>query len=186
MNVIIVDNGTSYIDHLTKLFAHDTCVVVHIDDIRLDSIAPGTLVVLSGGRTFPVAWHDKYYAKELDLIRHYDGPILGICLGFELIAHAYNHRLTRLPRRVHTERVITINEEGRHYFSQSHVTVFESHRYALRRARYPLVALGTTRNTIEIMRHATKPILAVQFHPEKFSGEQGTVFLDELLQVLEG
>lgn len=55
VNVLIIDNCTSYLNALVKLFAKNSTSVVHIDGIALDDIAPNTLVVLSGGHALPVA-----------------------------------------------------------------------------------------------------------------------------------
>lgn len=184
MKVLIVDNGSSYLSDLTKLFSEYNLAVTHINDIDVSIIKPQTLVVLSGGHALPVVWHNKFYAKELSLIRSYTGPILGICLGFELIAHAYGNHLSFLPRRAHLKRLVTVTPAGRRYLSTPQFIAFESHRYALRHATHPLISLATTKNGVEIIRHATKNIFAVQFHPEKFYDEQGKIAFSELLGAL--
>ncbi len=184
MRVLIIDNGSSYLNNLTGLFSQHDCTVTSIEGLAKKQIEPGTLVVLSGGHTLPVLWHNKYYAKELEIITSYDGPIFGICLGFELIAHAYYNHLSLLPRRAHLKRIVTINSEGRRYFSIPQFTAFESHRFALRKSKHPIISLGTTKNGIEIIRHATKPIFAVQFHPEKLPSRQLNTIFNEILSAL--
>mgnify|MGYP000858749118 CR=1 FL=1 len=184
MKVIIIDNGSSYIRDLKRIFASDETVIIAPDDIDLEKITPGTLVVLSGGHALPVLWHDKYYVKELELIRNYPGPILGVCLGFELIAHAYGNHLSLLPRRVHAKRAIELTKEGDRYFSQNRIIAPESHRFALHSTSHPLISLGISKSGIEIIRHVTKPIFAVQFHLEKIAGDDGKAFFGELRTAL--
>ena len=48
-----------------------------------------------------VLYSDGVYNTELELIKNHRGPIVGICLGMELIAHAYDMHLHRQKRRIH-------------------------------------------------------------------------------------
>ena len=184
MKVLIVDNGSSLLDDLVQMFKSYSPEVSSIEDIDISDIAQNTLVVLSGGRRFPVLWHNRQYAKEIELLRYYEGPVFGVCLGFELIGHVYGGHLSLLPRRVHASRKITFTQEGSKYFSQKELDVYESHRFTLKRTFKPLVSLATSIDGVEAVRHQAKPILGVQFHPEKLNKSAQKDFLSDITKIV--
>jgi para-aminobenzoate synthetase len=163
LRVLLVDNGTSFLpQHPECLRGHET--VIRAYDERFDA-AGMDAVILSGGHALAVAGHDRAFAAELGLIRTLAVPLLGICLGFELIAHAFGARLEKLPAK---ERGLLAIETGDDplFRGAAPGPVFESHRWAVRSLPPELTAIARSRDGIEAFRHVARPVWGVQFHPE--------------------
>jgi GMP synthase (glutamine-hydrolysing) len=130
------------------------------------------LLVLGG----PMGANDTdkhpFLAETMDLIRKFaaqDRPVLGICLGAQVIARAFGgevHRMDRLESCFHTMQV---TPEGRRdpLFSAlgPDVTSFQNHFEAVRSLRYavPLATGGAC--PIQAFRIG-RATYATQFHPE--------------------
>lgn len=170
MKVLLVDNGTKHLDFLEKLAADGGANAVQ--KVRVHDLKPGAensadLVILSGSSYFPVIDNEDYYAEELELIKRGLKPILGICLGCELIAHAFGCKLAQMLEaenqnwiRLEPLRPDPINEILRS------AKVYESHKWAIVELGPEIEALATSKDGYEIIKHRAKPIYGLQFHPE--------------------
>ncbi|MBX4204608.1 MAG: gamma-glutamyl-gamma-aminobutyrate hydrolase family protein [Candidatus Doudnabacteria bacterium] len=156
MKTLLIDNGSKYTKKLQKLCAADKTIDWQNLDIR--QCANYDLIILSGGHLFPVVSHEKDFKDEIKLIKRLKKPIIGICLGSELIAHAYGASLVRMNRKKHGE--IKIRGKGGVF------NVYESHRWAIKKLPANLVEIARSKDGVEIFRHKTKPIVGIQFHPE--------------------
>lgn len=103
-------------------------------------------------------------------------PILGVCLGHQLLSLAAGASTYRLPygHRSQNQPVRDVTT-GRAYVTS------QNHGYAVRGESLPEGFAVWFENlndgTNEGMRHVSKPILSVQFHPEAASGPHDTEFV---------
>ncbi len=164
MKILIIDNGTSYIKKLEKLFKGHEISVVNFDSVSVKQAKQFDLIVLSGGHKYSVLNHQNKYRSELEIIKKANKPILGICLGFELIALNYDCQLKRL--RVKEKGIISIELIPDDITKDlKTIKVFENHRWVIKDPG-KLISLGSSKDGIEIIKHKTKPIYGLQFHPE--------------------
>jgi len=167
MRVILIDNGTSYINKLERLL-HNYCSEVRVysnGSIELQDIEASDLVVLSGGHMHPVLGYEHVYHREIEIIKQHEGSILGVCLGFQLIAHTFGAELKRLDSKRKGNMPIEITDVE--LVGQSNrIEVHESHKWSVPAVSSPLVPLAYSGDGVEIIKHATRPIYAMQFHPE--------------------
>lgn len=102
-----------------------------------------------------------------------DKPILGICLGHQIVALAAGATTYKLPygHRSQNQPVIDVRTKRTYITSQNH-------GYAVRSESIPAGFVESYRNlndgTNEGLAHASRPILTVQFHPEAASGPHDT------------
>ena len=113
-------------------------------------------------------------------------PILGVCLGQQCIGHVFGGNVIRAPRLMHG-KVSLIQHEGAGIFAGL-PNPFTATRYHSLIVEEPLPAeLEATAYTAEGelmgVRHRTRPIFGVQFHPESILTEYGHDLLRNFLKV---
>ncbi|MCL1971995.1 MAG: glutamine-hydrolyzing carbamoyl-phosphate synthase small subunit [Endomicrobia bacterium] len=108
-------------------------------------------------------------------------PILGICLGHQILSLAAGAKTIKLNHghRSHNQPVFSLPDKRAFMTSQNH-------RYAVERSSIPkdfrLWFENANDGSVEGIRHKTKPFLSVQFHPEASSGPNDTAWImDEFI-----
>lgn len=183
--VLIVDNGSKYITHLEQLCRPYHPVTVSLDrlvDVRLDSYS---LIILSGGHQAEVQEHPEFYQREIALVRSAAVPVLGVCLGFEIMAYAFGSRLKQLTA---SERgVVTLETmQPDPIFDRRTYTVMENHRWVVSDIGHELIPLARSIDGVEIIRHRSRPMYGFQFHPEApTAGKDGRELLTRAVAVLQ-
>ena len=117
-----------------------------------------------------------------------DIPMLGVCLGHQAIAQAFGARVVRAGAPMHG-KTSAIEHDGR--------TIFEGVRQPFTAARYNslVVAPATLPSSLHVsawteggevmgLRHRTRPLEGVQFHPESILSEDGEKLLGNWLRSL--
>ncbi|MEO8243748.1 MAG: aminodeoxychorismate/anthranilate synthase component II [bacterium] len=114
-------------------------------------------------------------------------PLLGVCLGHQTIGQAFGGRVVRCHEIVHG-KMGTIHHNGAGVFAGL-PTPFLATRYhslVVDRASLPAdleVTAWLEDGTIMGLRHRTKAIEGVQFHPESIASEHGHQLLQSFLDL---
>lgn len=166
MNILLIDNGSLHLDSLSSFLSRLSHNITLSTDISIAANNKYDFVILSGGgHHHAVKGNEKYYSKELDFLKIYKGNVLGICLGFELLAHAYGGSLHELPKK--EEAILSIEIlQPKTFGNIEKIEVYEAHRWAVNRLSSHLWGLAKSKDGYEIIRHKTKPLFGFQFHPE--------------------
>jgi anthranilate/para-aminobenzoate synthase component II len=183
MATILVDNESKYTSALQKALHTERPIVINYNDLDYKKLSKGDIVILTGGLKDPILWHKKQYYKETQLVKRHKGPIIGICLGFELIAHIYGSHLHLLNTRRKGEIGLSSTKFGKLSVPDS-VLVYESHNWSVPKLKRPLKAVAYSDDGIEIFKHSRKPIYGMQFHPEE-SSSGGMIIFNEILESLK-
>lgn len=168
MTTLLIDNTTKHLDELAHLLADyqiDTKPYYSLtenDLVRYDSF------ILSGGSSFPATsdFHDLTLEKQL--ISTTNKPVVGICFGFELIAHVFGSTLKRIETKRKGIIPLTKLHDDPIFSGLKDIQVYEAHRYVVDKLGNELIPLASSVDGIEIIRHQYHPIYGVQFHPEVF------------------
>jgi anthranilate synthase component II len=185
--ILLIDNYDSFVHNLARHFerlGQTTCVVRNdaIDADAVRDLKPAA-IVLSPGPCTP-----REAGASLDVVRQLHGelPILGVCLGHQVIAEALGGTIVRAPSPVHGQSsMIEHREEG----------LFEGLRSPMRVGRYhslvaepsaiidPLQAVAWTHDGMAMaIKHRKLPVFGVQFHPESILTEFGYELLANFLR----
>lgn len=186
MRLLIIDNGTKTIAPLQAICSkYDTKTIssVSLASLKLGDIQEFDALILSGSSSHNVAWEADYFQYETDMIRTTNKPVLGICFGFELVCYAFGCRLYELATRVAGATVVTPTNEGAKIFQGTDpIRVHEAHRWAIDEVPRELLIMATSETGIEAVKHRTKPVYGLQFHPENFKYESdGKMVFDNIL-----
>lgn len=184
MKVYIIDNLSSSIEHLEQLISETISKpeVIKYNQLNHDDIKPQDIVILSGSHEHTAVWSGDIFKNEVEIIKHHKGPLIGVCLGHQLIAHAYGSHVHKLAKRLYGLRMISPTIETDLLDGIDDAQVFESHNWSIQKVSYPLIELATSDSGIEILKHRTKPTFGVQFHPEALDAGDGRVIFERIIK----
>jgi GMP synthase-like glutamine amidotransferase len=174
MKFFIVDNGSRYLENIVLRLA-DAGHEYHIQaysPFKLLDPKDADCIILSGGMQNEVADDldngDPWYRHEFDLIRTTQLPILGICLGLQMIAVAFGGSLRKLPHLIETDtKHVHLSNDAKRYFASIIYTVHEKHQWVVDSyASTGLKMLAYSEDGVEMLYHPTRHIIGTQFHPE--------------------
>ena len=125
----------------------------------------------------------------LDLIKQApaDLPILGVCLGHQCIGQAFGGTVVRAPEPMHG-KMSDMQNQGAGIFEglPSSFSATRYHSLVVERASVPdnlEITAETDDGLIMGLKHTTRPIFGVQFHPESIASRHGYGLLANFLRI---
>lgn len=186
--ILIIDNYDSFTYNLLQLagsFDPDTRVVRN-DRISVDEIIgmyPSHLIISHG------PGHPKDAGICRELVHRIKGlvPVLGICLGHQVICEAFGAAIVPAKQPVHgKQREIHIANGSRIF--RGLPPVIKAGRYhslAVRRSDLPedlLVIAEDSEEEIMGVKHRHYEIYGLQFHPESILTPHGALIMENFLK----
>lgn len=173
MKTLLIDNNTKHLEKLKKLIPNHE-VTVTWKNIP-SNVSDFDLIILSGSRDSSVVWNHEDFKDEIYIIKNTDKPLIGICFGCELIAYSFNCPLNEL-KEMHTGiREIYFTDQT--LTTKDKALVYEHHRWEIEKLNDTFQLVASSKDCPEIIKHVTRPMYGLQFHPENITDE---TFGDEL------
>jgi para-aminobenzoate synthetase component II len=183
--ILIVDNYDSFVFNVARYF-EELGQVTKV--VRNDEVLPGDLkasaIVISPGPCTP-----QEAGASMQIVREFSErvPILGICLGHQVIGEVFGAKVTRAKRPLHGE-ASAITHEGTGLFSGIPQNFVAGRYHSLiveDVADTPLTVTAQAENG-EVMglQHKVHPTFGVQFHPESILTEHGYDIFRNFLKVV--
>ncbi|MBI4911262.1 MAG: aminodeoxychorismate/anthranilate synthase component II [Acidobacteria bacterium] len=185
MRVLILDHFDSFTWNLAHLAA--ACGATP-RVLRVDRAAPADfqdfqedLLLLSPG-----PGHPADALATLAAVRSLAGrvPILGVCLGMQILALAFGGRVGPAAEPVHG-KASDLRHDGRGLFAGLPSPLRAARYHSLEVTGLPEdfeAQAWTAEGTVMAMRHRTWPMAAVQFHPESFLTDGGAGMMANALR----
>ena len=180
--ILVIDNYDSFVYNLARYFAlagwetrvrrNDALTIQDIAAMNPQAIAmsPGPCTPAEAGICIDIV---KTFGASI--------PMLGVCLGHQCIGEAYGAKTTRAEKPVHG-KASTIMHDGEDLFAglpspmqggRYHSLIVEPGENS------PLCVTAKTSNgEIMALRHETRPVYGVQFHPESVLTPHGQKIID--------
>jgi GMP synthase-like glutamine amidotransferase len=181
MKILLVNNHTRHLSSLSKSLAgHQVEVQVYEPGLKFND-EDKDLVILSGGGGEGLEIDDiiqrgkLWYQDEMDFILSTTKPILGICMGFEVIARAHGCDIPKMDKMLEGPTDIRATGHGQKFLGSRNLRQYEAHQWRLTETPKGFEVLAESDTGIEIIKKDN--IFATQFHPEK----GGTLQLSRLL-----
>jgi para-aminobenzoate synthetase component II len=178
--VLLIDNFDSFTFNVMHGLVEAGAVVEvvrtdHLDLAGIEAFNP-SMIVISPGPGRP-----EDASLSLASIRWFGGrvPILGICLGMQVMAVAFGGRVGRAPEPVHG-KVSPVAHDGRGLFEglPSPMDVGRYHSLCVTQVPECLeVSARTAEGLVMGLRHRQYPMAGVQFHPDSFLSPFGAEML---------
>ena len=183
MKVLIIDNGSIYTKKIIKLvdMRHSYSVITYdpkqsISDYGHDAI------VLSG--SFERNVEDRlddgslYFQREIDFINTAEKPMMGICLGHQMVNVAFGGTLTQLDEKIELdEMALRLEKSAVPIFGSPEIVVHERHQWVVDTVPEQLSVMARSSHGVEMMQHDTRPVITTQFHPE-YDTSEDSIFWD--------
>jgi GMP synthase-like glutamine amidotransferase len=188
MNVLLVNNDSDTWDELQAVAKAAGYNVTPIHCSAIGAIDPRgyNLAILSGGW-----WYDdevellETYAEELMFIRTTPIPILGICIGMQLMHVSVDQAVPLMAERENGWKEIDVNVSGQMIFDfPEKIKVFKNHDRAVFETDPQFDEVASSSGHAEILLHRTRPLLGVQFHPEVGETKEAAAMLKTLVDAL--
>ncbi len=186
--ILMIDNYDSFTYNLVqylgelgadvRVFRNDQVTVEEIE-----RLGPEKLVISPGPCTPEKAGVSR------EVARHFAGriPLLGVCLGHQSVAAAFQGEIVKAPRLMHGKTSM-IHHDGKTLF-KGLPNPFQATRYhslVVRRETLPEcfeISAWTEEGEIMGIRHKQFPVEGVQFHPESILTPEGKDLLKNFLEL---
>ena len=185
--LLVIDNYDSFtynLVHYAQELGAVTKVIRNDDMSAKEALALGAKAVLiSPGPKTP---DEAGMCLELLAQAPHDLPILGICLGQQSIGQAFGGKVIRAKQIMHG-KVSEIHHDSTGLFKglESPFNATRYHSLSVERKSLPssLSANAWTEDgEIMSLRHKTRPIHGLQFHPESIASENGHALIEAFLK----
>lgn len=187
--ILIIDNYDSFtynLYQLVQILTHSEVMVVRNDKITVEEIARITpqCIILSPGPGIPedsgccVAVVQTFAAKI---------PILGVCLGHQIIATVYGGMVTRALYPLHGKgRLVRHNNSALFKNVPKEFVAARYNSLIVNQDLFPdVLAIEAYDANSEIMalRHKSYPTYGIQFHPESILTLEGVNIMRNFLEI---
>lgn len=184
-DVLIIDNYDSFVYNLAQyvgaLGANPTVVREDVIAEKPHLIGDPDAIIISPGPGRPSSSRGGITV----LNQQTEIPVLGVCLGHQLIGEFFGASVVRAQRVMHGRTsVIAHDGQGVFFGLPAALTVTRYHSLVVDPATIPgslEVTSTTTDGVIMGLRHRERPIEGVQFHPESILSDEGLQMIANFL-----
>ena len=186
MKVLVIDNYDSFVYNLVQYVGERGAeVMVRRNDAHMDELKKikADRIIISPGPGRP---EGAGISEEVVRTVGSEIPILGVCLGHQVIGHVFGATIGYAQRIMHG-KVSLIQHDSKGILTSLKNPFYATryHSLAVSDDSFPsCLQISARAEDGEIMgiRHRTLPIEGVQFHPESILTEDGKKMIENFLE----
>lgn len=187
--LVMIDNYDSFVYNLAAYFQElgQEIRVVRNDRVSVEDLAE--MKKLEGLVISPGPGRPEDGGVSQEAVRHFTGriPILGVCLGHQIIGHAFGAGVVRGSRPMHG-KVTRICHRGEGLFKglPESYPVTRYHSLIVERSTGPgqlRVDALSEDGAVMALSHREYPLYGIQFHPEAVLTEYGHELLENFIRI---
>lgn len=197
ISVLIIDHYDSFTynlyDYFAQLLVEPPTVIAKdaFDDFQRDQWGRFDGIVLSPGPGTP---HEQPPLSHQAITHNSDVPLLGVCLGHQLIALNYGANVGKAPIPIHGQDHLIMRENLQ---LQQVSPLFQDLPNAFRVVRYHslaayylpdclhVLARSEGDNVVQAIQHQHFPHYGVQFHPESIGTQHGMALIENFCRIVQ-
>ena len=192
--ILLIDNYDSFVYNIyeyVRILGSEEVVCRRNDEITLDEIRKmrPSKIILSPGPKHP---RDSGICLEIlreNLDIELDAPILGVCLGHQAIGLSFGGEISRLqtPRHGKSSKMQILKDSPLFSGLPLEFDVMRYHSLYVSEKALPneleILAKSADDGIIMALRHKTREIYGVQFHPESYFTQYGKKIIANFLNL---
>jgi len=185
--IVIIDNG-SQTAHLIGRRLHQLGIQTQYTDpheaLKTIKETQAKGIILSGGPSSVYEEGAPTVAKELFELNI---PMLGICYGWQLMSYLLGGKVELSDAEYGQETLQIAKPEAILASLPQKMHIIMSHGDTVTKLPPDFVILGSTKRVrFAAVRHTSKPLFGIQFHPEAFHTENGMTVLQNFVETICG
>jgi len=183
--MLIVDCGSSKTPQIIAAF-EEFCDTMHVGlhDLTEELANNAIGLVFSGAPLLITEIDMSAYLTQIQWLKSYEKPVLGICFGHQLIGLLYGAIGAKMREDRSWQEIEIIEESPLFHRMPDCFEMMEDHcEHISIPPEFKLMAASDACIN-ECMQHEIKPIYGVQFHPE-VSGNLGNMLLENFYFICE-
>ena len=185
--ILVIDNHDSFVFNIVQYLEELGAATLVVKN---DEIGPEFCKSFAGILISPGPGNPQSAGVSIGAVKYCDQekiPILGICLGLQVIGAAYGTKISSAPELLHG-RTSEISHNGINLFKDipNNFIATRYHSLAIEPESMPeelQVTAQSSDGTIMGIAHRTKNIVGVQFHPEAVLTQFGYELLANWLEL---
>jgi GMP synthase (glutamine-hydrolysing) len=183
--VYVVDNGGQWTHREWRVLREIGCDARIIPNTTPVGEINADALVLSGGAP-RIAWESPKLGNCTDYLKEFPGPILGICVGHQIMALYYGGEAgpSEIPE-YGLSKVTVVEEDDLFRGIPREFLAWESHNDEVKAVSNFTVLALSENCKIQAIKHNEKPHYGVQFHPEVNNTEHGEEIFKNFVKTIE-
>jgi GMP synthase (glutamine-hydrolysing) len=183
VSVYVVDNGGQWTHRIWRVLREIECETKIIPNTTAVNEIDADGLIMSGGAP-RIAWESPKLGNCIDYLNEFDGPILGICVGLQLMAiHCGGKAGPSKVPEYGLARIRVMEEDDLFKGLPKEFLVWESHNDEVKEAPGFAILAVSDNCGVQAVKHLNKLYYGVQFHPEVNNTEHGEDILRNFVNV---
>ncbi len=182
--ILVLDFGSQYTQLIARRIresdVYSEILPWDVDTKKIEDINPKG-IILSGG---PESVTDIHTPRAPKIVFDLQVPILGICYGMQTLAEQMGGQVTTSEKKEFGFSILNIEDNSKLFSGSSSkaIDVWMSHGDKVETLPNDFKLIASTESApIAAMEHTSKPIYALQFHPEVTHTKGGKLILDNFI-----